>query len=294
VLSGPIVDTGVRVSHGQGGGFLGNKYGPCCLGSEETSALLTAREENAFHGLDPARLSRRTALRDAVDAVQATVEEGEALAASETGVQQAWSEVFDMRAKKAFDITAEPIPVRERYGWNTFGQSCLLARRLVEHGVKLVTVNMFDTVFNQITWDCHANGGNLNSTLDDYKTTLCPMFDIAYSALLDDLLSTGLLEHTLVLAMGEFGRTPKLNSGNGRDHWPGVWSVLMAGGGIKGGQAIGASDKHAEEPKERPVHASEIAATVYHALEIDGKTRLQTADGRWMPLVEAEPVSELF
>src|SRR5207302_8400278 len=97
-------------------------------------------------------------------------------------------------AKQAFNLSAETGAVRARYGWNTFGQSCLLARRLVQHGVRLVTVNMFDTVFNQITWDCHANGGDLNSTLEDYRETLCPMFDAAYSALLDDLHDTGLLE----------------------------------------------------------------------------------------------------
>src|SRR5262249_5585769 len=149
--------------------------------------------------------------------------------------EKAFSPLFTASAKRAFDLAAEPDNIRSRYGWNTFGQSCLLARRLVEHGVRLVTVNMFDTVFGQVTWDCHANGGDLSSTLEDYKETLCPMLDAAYTALLDDLETTGLLAGTLVVAMGEFGRTPRLNNRGGRDHWPGVWSILMAGGGIRGG-----------------------------------------------------------
>src|SRR5262249_6374700 len=197
-------------------------------------------------------------------------------------------------AKRAYDLEAEPESVRERYGRNTFGQSCLLARRLVQHGVRLVTVNMFDTVFGQVTWDCHANGGDLNSTLDDYRDTLCPMLDQAYTALLDDLIGLGLFDTTLVACMGEFGRTPKLNSRNGRDHWPGGWSVLMAGGGVRGGQVIGSSDRHGSEPKDRPIHAAEIAATMYHALGLDPRTCLLGPDGRPVPLVDAEPVWELF
>src|SRR5262249_40903567 len=151
--------------------------------------------------------------------------------------------------------------VRARYGWNTFGQSCLLARRLVEHGGRLVTGNMFDTVFNQVTWDCHANCSDLPTTLDDYKDMLCPMFGAACRALLEEVEGRGLLANTWVVSMGEFGRTPKLNPNSGRDHWPGVWSVLMAGGGVRGGQVIGASNAHAEEPKGRPIHAAEIQAS---------------------------------
>jgi hypothetical protein len=172
------------------------------------------------------------------------------------------------------------IPVRTLMsGLNSFGQNCLLARHLVEQGVRLVTVNMFDALFNQVTWDCHANGSDLNSTLDDYRTTLCPMFDMAFTALLDDLAETGLLDQILVVATGEFGRSPRLNPRGGRDHWPGVWSVLMAGGGVRGGQVIGSSDAHAEAPRDRPVHASQIAATVSHVLGIDSR---------------AEPVWDLF
>jgi uncharacterized protein (DUF1501 family) len=185
--------------------------------------------------------------------------------------------------------------LRRRYGNNSFGQSCFLARRLVEHGVKFVTVNMFDTVFNNITWDCHADGGALATTLDDYKTTLCPMFDRAYTALLEDLQQRGMLETTMVVAMGEFGRTPHMNSRGGRDHWPGVWSVLFAGGKVQGGQVIGSSDRFGAEPSDRPVTPAEIAASVYTGMGIDiQKTRIPGPENRPIPLVDAAPIEELF
>ncbi len=186
-------------------------------------------------------------------------------------------------AKKVFDLSAEKDELCRRYGRNTFGQSCLLARRSIEQGVRLVTVNMFDTVFNTLSWDCHADGGALATTLDDYRDVLCPMFDRAYSTLLDDLSERGMLENTLVVAMGEFGRTPLLNPRGGRDHWPGVWSILFAGGGVRGGQVVGSSDRLGAEPRDRPVTPAEVAATIYCILGLDGRT-----------LTDASPIVELL
>jgi uncharacterized protein DUF1501 len=266
VLPAPIGNTGVSVSHGQGAGFLGPRHEPFVVQG------------------DPAR----TSLLGGVDAAHRAFDSGPRDAAGE----RAFGSLF--AAKKAFDVAAEASDVRARYGRNTFGQSCLLARRLVEHGVRLVTVNMFDTVFNEVTWDCHADGGALATGLDDYRDTLCPMFDLAYTALLEDLAQSGLLETTLVLAMGEFGRTPQLNPRGGRDHWPGVWSVLFAGAGIKGGQVVGSSDRTASEPRDRPVTPAEVAATVYRGLGLDPRTPLAGPDGRPLPLADAEPVHELF
>jgi uncharacterized protein (DUF1501 family) len=213
---------------------------------------------------------------------------------NDSAAEQAFGLIFSRAARRAFDIGAEPEDHRDRYGRNTFGQSCLLARRLVEHGVRLVTVNMFDTVFNKITWDCHADGGLLKASLADYRDTLCPMFDSAYTALLEDLHERGLLQTTLVVAMGEFGRTPHLNANGGRDHWPGVWSVLFAGGRVRGGQIIGASDRIGAEPRDRPVSPGEVAATVYQGLGIDLDTRLPNPKNRLLPIVEGKPVEELF
>jgi hypothetical protein len=152
------------------------------------------------------------------------------------------------------------------YGRTPFGNACLAARRLIERDTPFVCVNMYSSVFNETTWDCHADGGSLATTLDDYRRRVCPAFDTACAALLDDLHQRGLLASTLVVAMGEFGRTPTLNRRGGRDHWAGVWSVLMAGGGIRGGQVLGASDAHGAEPRERPVHARQIADTLRLAL----------------------------
>lgn len=161
------------------------------------------------------------------------------------------------------------LPLAERYGNNPFGRSCLAARQLVESGTRLVTVNMFPTVFNETTWDCHADGGSLATTLDDYKRTLCPMLDTALSALLDDLKERGMLDNTLVVATGEFGRTPFLNSRGGRDHWPGVWTVLMAGAGVQGGRVIGSSDALGGEPKDHPTTAAEVFSLIARAVGVD-------------------------
>jgi hypothetical protein len=289
VVPTPIGNTGVSVSHGQGAGYLGATH----------EALLLRGDPSAegfciVDGLDPARLPRRNALVDAVDQAHRACDGARDDNSAEYKNSPVMDRVFSPKAKEAFDIAAERDEVRSRYGPNTFGQSCLLARRLVEHGVRLVTVNMFDTVFNQITWDCHADGGALATTLDDYKETLCPMFDRAYTALLEDLQQRGLLDSTLVLAMGEFGRTPQLNPRGGRDHWPGVWSILFAGAGIRGGQVIGASDSTGAEPKDRPVSPAEVAATIYQGLGIDPNTRLPGPDKQLMPLAEAGPIAELF
>lgn len=157
-------------------------------------------------------------------------------------------------------LEEETWQTRERYGPSKFGDNCLRAARMVEAGVSCVVVNMFPSLYGMRTWDCHANGDDLPTTLEDYKTAICPMFDRAYSALLDDLETRGLLETTLVVSMGEFGRTPRLNLRGGRDHWTGVWSVLLAGGSVAGGQALGSSDRWGAEPRDEPMHAAQIAA----------------------------------
>jgi hypothetical protein len=177
---------------------------------------------------------------------------------------------------------------------NRFGQGCLLARRMIEAQVRFVTVNMFETVFDQITWDIH--GYKPFSPISCYRDHVGPMFDMAYSSLLEDLKQRGLLSNTMVVAMGEFGRTPKINPAGGRDHWPQCWSVLMAGGPLQGGQVIGSSDDIGGSPKERPTSPAGIAATIYHGLGIPLDLELKDSQGRQIPLVDrgAEPIKELF
>lgn len=191
-------------------------------------------------------------------------------------------------------VAGEPESVRRAYGETRFGRLLLQARQLIECGVRCVTVNLFSSLTNQVTWDCHGRKPWAPATLFDYRDTLCPQFDRACSALLDDLQRRGLLDETLVVAVGEFGRTPRVNEHGGRDHWPGVWSALVAGGGVQGGQVIGASDPRGTAPLDRPIHPSELTATMYHALGLDGAFSLKTADGHELPLVERPPISELF
>ena len=155
----------------------------------------------------------------------------------------------------------------ENYGDTMVGHGCLTARCLVEQGARFVAVNMFDTVFNQPTWDSHADGASLRTTFGDVRGTVAPAFDLAFTSLLGDLERRGLLSSTLVVATGEFGRTPWINRRGGRDHWPGVWTALFAGGGVRGGQVVGRSDNHGATPVERPVPAAAIAATMMYALD---------------------------
>jgi hypothetical protein len=294
VLPGPIASTGVSVSHGQSAGYLGPEHEPFFLGDEGATPGVAIAGGDTHDGIDPARLRSRQALLDAVDGAHRRFDAAARSRSLPGASEQAFGLLFAEGAKRAFNIGNEPEALRSRYGMNTFGQSCLLARRLVEHGVRLVTVNMFDTVFNEITWDCHADGASLAACLDDYKEILCPMFDRAYSALLEDLQQRGMLSNTLVLAMGEFGRTPQLNPRGGRDHWPGCWTILAAGAGVRGGQVVGSSDKTGSEPKDRPVRPEEVAATVYGSMGIDLSIRLPGPDNRPIPLVQAAPINELF
>lgn len=188
----------------------------------------------------------------------------------------------------------DPVVVRPRYGDSPFGRNCLLACRLVEAGVRFVTVNMFQNLPGEITWDAH--GVHPFGALDTYRDLVCPTFDAACSALLEDLDRRGLLETTLVVATGEFGRTPKINPSGGRDHWPGCWTVMMAGGGVRGGRLIGASDSTGAEPRDRPVTPAEIAATICRSLGIPPDLQLEAAPGRRIPLLDpgVRPVGELF
>jgi len=208
--------------------------------------------------------------------------------------ERAFAPTPSRAARRAFDLTAEPDHLRDRYGRTRFGQNCLLARRLVERGVRFVTVNMFDTVFNEVTWDIH--GSAPFSAIEGYKNEIGPNFDNAYTALLEDLGHRGMLSNTLILACGEFGRTPKINPAGGRDHHPGCWTVLFAGGPIQGGQVVGASDEIGYAPQDRPVTPGEIAATVYQALGVDLDTELPGPQGEPLRLVDGgvEPISELL
>jgi len=199
--------------------------------------------------------------------------------------KQAFNLVRSPAVRRAFDLSQEPISVRGRYGRSPFGQGCLLARRLVEAGARLVTVNW---ARDDAYWDTHANN------FRDLKEKLLPPFDSGFSALLEDLNQRGLLDETLVVCLGEFGRTPRINKDAGRDHWAACNSIVMAGGGIRGGQILGSSDRIAAYPATRPVSPDDLAATIYHALGIDSSTEIRDSLGRPLILSEGRPLHELF
>ena len=174
------------------------------------------------------------------------------------------------------------------------GDSCAVASALDELGRRFVTINQFDTVFDAPSWDCHADGGSLRTTLADVRNVVAPSFDAAFAQLLTDLDARGLLDSTLVVATGEFGRTPKLNSNGGRDHWAGCWTALIAGGGVQGGQVLGRSDATGSEPADRPVTPQELVATIFHALGVAPDATIPGPDGAPVRVYPGAPVAELF
>ena len=200
-----------------------------------------------------------------------------------------WNPVVD-----SVSTLDEPDALRRQYGDTHFGRLLLRSRQLIERGTRCVTVNLFDSLAQQITWDCHGDKSCGPATLFDYQAKLCPEFDQALAGLLDDLEQRGLLDETLVVATGEFGRTPCVNENVGRDHWTHCWSAVVAGGRIAGGQVIGASDSAAAEPTDRPVTPGELTATLQHWCGVDGFAQTVNVREEPIPLVPFAPISELW
>jgi hypothetical protein len=261
-----------------GAGFLGQAYEPFVTGGDPSRPEFRVRDLEYFPSVDEARLQRRYEFLAEFDAVRARVESSDL--PSDGRFERAYRLVTTPAARQAFDLSAEPANVRGRYGPRMFGQSCLLARRLVERGVPFVTVV-------NTGWDTHEG---LTLHLRDgfagakVGVGLAPTFDAGFAALVRDLSDRGMLDETLVIAMGEFGRTPKLNTRGGRDHWPRVFSVILAGGGVRGGQVIGSSDRVGESPHDTPVTPNDLACSVYSLLGIDQAYELHTSDGRPVPV----------
>jgi hypothetical protein len=290
-----IGQLGGNLPHGDTAGFLGKAYDPFVLNADPADPNFKVPDLLPPDYISAVRVDRRRSWREMIDQSVKYFEESNQDSKLMDGTfNQAYTLMTSTTAREAFDLTQEPDDVRKRYGMNRFGQGCLLARRLVERGVRFVTLNMFETVFNEITWDIH--GSAPFSPISCYSDLVGPMFDNGYSSLLEDLSKTGLLDTTMVLATGEFGRTPRINPAGGRDHWPQCWTVVMAGGGIKGGQVVGSSDAIAAAPKDRPVMPANIAATIYKCLGVPIDTILKTPQGREVRVVDHgfEPIDELL
>jgi hypothetical protein len=290
----PIGNTGGNMPHGQNAGFLGKGFDPFVLNADPSDPNFKVPDMLPPDYLSALRVDRRRDWREMIDKSVSKFETSQDARILDSSFHQAYTLMSSQKARAAFELHKEPQAVRDRYGMNRFGQSCLLARRLIEAGVRFVTINMFETVFDEITWDIH--GSKPFSPISCYRDLVGPMFDMAYSSLLEELSERGLLDTTIVLATGEFGRTPKVNPAGGRDHWPQCWTILLSGGGIKGGQVVGASDEIGGAPKDRPTTPGEVAATVFKALGIDMSTELPGAGGRPIPLVDrgTEPIAELL
>jgi hypothetical protein len=290
----PIGRTGGNLPHGHTAGYLGRQYDPFILNADPSVPNFQVPDLLPPDYLSAVRADRRQRMREAVDGALAAFENSTQARQLDGNFQLAYRLMSSPRAREAFALNREPASVRDKYGRTRFGQSCLLARRLIERGVRFVTVNMFETVFDEITWDIH--GSRPFTDIAEMARLVAPNFDQAYSALLEDLHDRGLLDTTIVTAMGEFGRTPKINPAGGRDHHPGVWTILIGGGPIKGGRVVGASDELGYRPKTRPVTPGEVAATLYRGLGLDPHRELPGPQGRPLPLVEygVQAIGELF
>ena len=284
-----------------GEGFLPSTASPFALGSDPGRADFEVRDLEFRDNLGAERIARRRRFADALDRFH---KHDDATPGPKTDpdLKRAYDLVVSEQAKQVFDLSQEKSALRKSYGIdhranvydaNNIGQQCLLARRLVERGVPFVTVNNtgWDNHFNIQTYN-NRHPGDPN---DEGTHALIPGLDKAFSGLVEDLEQRGMLDETLVVVMTEFGRTPKINSVGGRDHWPNCFSTALAGGGVPGGAVIGASDELGEFIVDRPITAGDMAATIYTLLGIDPGLELQTADGRPIRIAPdgASPIQEL-
>ncbi len=294
VLPEPMGRGGGNLPNGQAGGFLGKAHDPFALMADPSKADFKVPDLLPPESLGEVRMERRRRLRELVDNTVKDFESTENATMMGRNFEAAYRLMTSPAAREAFDLSKEPQSVRERYGMHRFGQCCLLARRLVEAGVRFVTVNTFLTVFDEITWDIH--GSKPFTSIEGMRDIVAPLYDQGYSALIEDLHLRGLLPNTMVCNVAEFGRTPKVNPAGGRDHWPQCFTVGFAGGGVKGGQVVGASDPIGGVPADRPVQPGDVIATVFHSLGLKLDSHLPGPAGRPFPLVDFgyREIHELF
>ncbi|MEI8210512.1 MAG: DUF1501 domain-containing protein [Planctomycetota bacterium] len=285
---------GGNLPNGQAGGFLGKAHDPFALMADPSKPDFKVPDLLPPDSIGTARIERRKRMRDIVDGTVRGFEDSESAKMMDDNFHAAYRLMTSSQARAAFDLKSEPEAVRERYGMNRFGQCCLLARRLVEAGVRFVTINTFLTVFDEITWDIH--GSKPFTSIEGMKNIVAPMYDQGYSALIEDLSQRGLLDDTLVCNVAEFGRTPKVNPAGGRDHWPGCFTVYFAGGGVQGGRVVGASDPIGAVPADRPTEPPEVIATIFHSMGLKLDSHLAGPAGRPFPLVDFgyREIRELF
>ncbi len=286
-----------RMVPGTGSAYLGVAYKPFETGADPANpGPFKLPNFSLAEGLTLKRLGERRELMNDLDVISAELDRRGQMEATDRFQQQAWDILSSPAAREAFDLDSEPKAIRERYGFQpafdpgasdrcgapAWSQRILLARRLVEAGVRLVTVDLR-------WWDTHVQG------FDSLRRGFLPRFDQAYSALIEDLHQRGLLEKTLVVAWGEFGRTPRVNKNAGRDHYPNVFSAAIAGGKVQGGRVVGSSDSKGAFPKANPKKPQDVLATIYAHLGVDTQAQYVNSAGRPLTVLPfGEPISELF
>jgi hypothetical protein len=277
---------------GQTAGFLGAQWDPDRFIGDPSSPNYQVEGLGLQQDISPLRLEGRRSLFEQVGRHLDEAERSSAIRNFDDIRQAAFGLLTSGAAREAFEVRKEPDAVRQRYGKNRWGQCVLLARRLIEAGVRLVHVGWprepGDTAVDNPMWDTHAQNA------DRLQDVLCPMFDVGYSALIEDLDQRGLLDETLVVAIAEFGRTPKINPFGGRDHWGHVFSFALAGAGIRGGQVYGSSDKTGGYPATHRVQPQELSATVFHLLGIGHEATFRDRTGRPLPVSTGEPLWTLL
>ena len=273
---------------GTSAGVLGSKYEAWSLDCNPADPMFTAPGCEPIADVPPARMDRR---RDLLDQMEQRLTNVPATADHDRYRQQAIDLIAGRRGREAFDLAKEPASVRDRYGRTKHGQSVLLARRLIEAGASLVQVNWASqdkNLPNSGGWDTHEKHN------DSIKGWLIPPMDRTYSALIEDLDGRGLLDETLVCWVAEFGHTPKFNAKGGRDHWGRVFSIALAGGGIKGGVIVGKTDKHGSDPLDAAVRPADYLATVFHCLGFDADTMVHDVEGRPLPISRGRAIESVL
>ncbi len=292
----PFVIRDGSVTPGQHASFLGKRYDPLLVTDDPSSPGFKFTELSLPANLSVDRLQNRRALQQLVDQQARLLDHSVEARGLEAYYERAVGMITSSRVRQAFDLESESPQLRDKYGRTTYGQSLLLARRLVEAGVRFVNVYFSDTIGGKSTtsggWDTHGfDNTRMFPIIDKYHL---PITDQTLPVFLNDLEERGLLDDTLVVWMGEFGRTPKINANVSRDHWPQCYTVLLAGGGVRRGHVHGASDKDAAFPAKDPVRPDDLAATMFHQLGIDPQTEVRDATNRPLPIAAGDVIREVL
>ncbi|MDB6155153.1 MAG: hypothetical protein JWL90_3606 [Chthoniobacteraceae bacterium] len=295
-ISYPYVIGDGSITPGQHASFLGKTHDPLTVLQDPNSPAFTLPELSLPEGISFERLQARRGLQQMIDQQARMLD----FSAQARGFDEYYERAIGMlqspKLREAFNLSAEPEVIREAYGRTSYGQSCLLARRLVEAGTKFVTVYFSESIGGQSTeqggWDTHGfNDTRMFPIVEKYHL---PITEQTLPTLLNDLDQRGLLDTTLVVWMGEFGRTPGINKNVSRDHWPQCYTTLLAGGGVKRGFVYGSSDKTGSYPASDPVSPEDLAATIYYALGIDPQTEMRMATNRPVLISDGKPVTGIF